>query len=107
MAFKLAVHHKYIVSAVGGGINICELSNRISRIEINHVTILVGLGSFDECAVLFKSVIFVFGIFQKCELHGCITEFLVGEHAILDKYFDVIPLLFKIGTVITEDLFES
>ncbi len=46
---------------------------------------------------------FVICIGEKGEFLRFIIEILLSEHSIIDKYFQIIPLLFKLFAVILEN----
>ena len=107
MAVKLSVHNENVISLLGGIVDVSVLSHRISRVEVDNVTIFVGLAAFDQCAVFFESVIFAFGVFNKIEFHCCVAEFLICQHAIGDEDLDIVPFLFKVSAVSFEYFFKA
>ncbi len=79
----------------------------VGGIEIYHVAIAVGLLGFHQFAVFLQCEIMSVGVTQKHELHGRLAEFFIRKHAVLNKYLDVVPLLFECGAVGSEKLAQT
>lgn len=107
MAVELSVEDEHVVAAVVGRLDEVILGDRVGGIEIDDVAVFVGLVGFDEYLIFVEGEIFALGVFEKHELHGRLTEFLVGQHTVDDKELDVVPFLLKSGAVGLEEVFET
>ena len=107
MVVELAVEQQHVVAFVVGGFDIVVLSCGIGGIEIDYAAFGIGLRGFDEGLVLIKCIVMALGILEEHKFHGSVAEFLVGKHAVDDKYADVVPFLFKFGAVGAEKLVET
>ena len=74
------------------------LLDGIIDIEEDQRIVLVGLILLDCRRVLLRRKVFAVGIFPQHERRGFLGEFLVGQDAVLDKDFQIVPLLLILGT---------
>ena len=107
MAIKMTIHQKHIVSPILGSLNKRILSLYISCIKEDNLLILICLASFNRLSVILNAEILILSVLQKAELHGSVAELLIRKHSVLDKEFEIIPLLLKLSTLISEYLIKA
>ena len=76
----------------------------VGGVEENYAVVLVGLVVLDDILVLVECEILALGVFVEEEVFGEVVEFLVGEHTVLDKEFEVVPFFLKIVAVVFENI---
>lgn len=102
MVIQLAVHLQYVVAALLRFGDKTVLSLLVRSIEVDYIAVLVGLALFDQCGVFAQREIFLVDIFQQYEIRGFLCKLLVGNDAVLDEYFEAVPLVFVIGALLFE-----
>ena len=69
------------------------MSIRVVGVEQYEVTIFVGLCLFHLRYVFAERCVFIVDTLVECKAGRFVVEFLIGEHAELDKHLDVVPFL--------------
>ena len=93
MAIELAIHLKDVVALSLGSLNKGVLTLNIVNIEGDSEAILIGLRLLNLLDILRGGVIFTLDALEEHEVSGLLGELLVGEDAVLDEDFEVVPLL--------------
>ncbi len=106
MIVENAIHQQYIVSAFFGCFDVAVLFLGIIGIKVNQLFVFVGLRIFNLFFIFFKSKILAVGVFEQAEFFGAFIKFLVRNHTIFNKDFDIVPFFLKIFTVGFEDFFQ-
>ena len=106
MGCQHAVHQQHIVALLLRLGDIGVLLLGVVGIEVDDVLVLVGLQGLDFIAVVVQTEELSLGVFQQSELQCTFTELLVGQHAVLHKNLDVVPLVLKVLAVVLEHLFQ-
>ena len=75
----------------------------IVSIEINQVTVFVGLIVLNQCLVLLKRKIFSVHILHQRKVLSTLVEVFLRQHSVVDEQFQGIPFLFVFLTVLFED----
>jgi len=107
MCIKLSVKHKHVITLFCSFSHIGMLGNRVSCIEVHQRLVLVGLVFLDDLVILLEGEVLACSIFIKSNLRYLFKEFLLGDHAVLDEQFKVIPFLFKSFPVLLEDVCQA
>ena len=72
-------------------------------IQIDDLSVHVCLVVLDECCILLQCVVLAFSVLQQEVLFGLVVVVLLAQHAIVDEYLDVVPLLLEVLTLVLED----
>ena len=99
---KLAAHQQHIISLILGSLDIAVLLIFVVGIQINQIAILIRLAILYQGLILFEGIILVVRIGKKGEILCSIIEILLCEHSVVDEDFQIVPLLFKLLTVVLE-----
>ena len=75
----------------------------MAGVEVDEVAVLVRLRGLDEVAVLVVGEILPVDVFQEGERLGLVIEVGLGEHAVVDEDFQVVPLAFEVLAVVLEE----
>ena len=100
---QLAVHNQYIVAFVFGVLDVAVLFVGVVGIQIDKVAVFVGLIVSHRFFVFFECEILTVHVFQQGKFFAFFVEFLIAEHSVLDKYLEVVPFRFEVGTIISKD----
>ncbi len=71
--------------------------DRIVDVEEYRRLVLVGLVLLNLFEVLLRREILVFGVFPQHEILGFLGELLVGQDAVLNENFQIVPLGLVVG----------
>ena len=107
MGVKLAVHQKHIIPFVLRRLDESVLLVSVGCIEVNDLLVLVGLILGDGLAVVLQREILAVRVLEQGELQSPLAELLVGEHAIFNEQFEVVPLFLPSVTLVLEYLLQS
>ena len=107
MYIELSLHLQYAVAFIFSGLDIAVLLVLIGGIEVDQVAVLIGLRILDQVLVLLEGEILTLDVLQQGELSRTVVELLVGQHTILDKELQAVPLLLELRTVVLEDLLQA
>ena len=94
MLIQLTIQHHYVITLLFCSLDVGVLLHLVGGVEIDQITIHVGLLAFYQCAVLIKRIVAVVDVAEEEELLRRFEELLVGQHAIFDEDLDVIPFPF-------------
>ena len=107
MRVELSVHHQHAVSSIGGSLDVAILCLLVGGIKHHHIVVLIGLSCFYKLLVVVELEELAIDVFEKRKLHCRLTEFLIGEHSILNEYLYVVPLILKVLCIVLCNLFEA
>ncbi len=100
------VHHEHRVATVRGFFHVAVLEARVGRVGQDDLAVLVFLGFANHRHHLLVRVALSGGVLVEEELLGAFGKLLVGEHAVLHKDAQVVPLSLKRFAVLLEHLRE-
>ena len=107
MAVKLAVHLQDVVALRPCGLDERILAYGIVDVEYYQIAVLVGLLLTDGLGKLFAGKILAVDRLPEHESLRLLGELLVGQYAVLDEYFQIVPLLLVVGTHRREELLQA
>ena len=96
MHVQFAVHQQHVIPLRFRALDIGVVRVGVVGIEQNEVAVLVRLRLFHLLFVLLEGGVFAVEVLQKRKIFRFLVEFLVGQHAELDKHLDVVPFLGKL-----------
>ena len=106
MGIKLTIKNQDIVSLVFGCLYVLVLGNRIRRIQVNHLLVLVSLiGLYCLTVILIREELAV-RVLHKCKLECPLAEFFLRQHSILYEKLEIVPFLLIFLAVIFKDIFQ-
>ena len=104
VGIQFAVHQEDVIALRLRGLDVGVLPFHIGRIEIYALLVLVRLGAFHGRLVLVEGEELAVGVLEEGELEGPVAELIVGQHAVLDEEFEVVPLLLEVRPLVLEDV---
>ena len=107
MTVKLAVHQKDIITLGLSCLDERVLCLLVCRIKKHDLVVLICLLPCHCSLVILDAEILVLSVLEKAELHSPVAELLVREHSVLDEELEVVPLLFELLTLVSEDLVKT
>ena len=107
VAIQLTVHLQDIVALGLGSLDKRILALDVVGVEYHREVILVGLQLLDALDILLRGVVLTLDTLPEHEAGGLLGKLLVGEHAVLYKYFEVIPLALIGGAHRGEELLQA
>ena len=99
----MTIEQQHAVTTLLGGFDVAVLLLLVVGIEVHQRSVLIGLLALDERLVLFKCEVFAVDILQQRKVFGAFVEVILRQHAVVDEYLQVVPLLFVLLTVLVED----
>lgn len=103
---KLTIEKKDIITLGLGTLYETVLILSVVGVKDDEITVLIGLLLLNESLVLIEGKELAVNILKQGEFCGALCELLVGEHTILHKDLQIVPLLLECGTVALKDLLE-
>ena len=76
-------------------------------IQIDQKTVLISLIFFDQRLVFIERKELTVGVFHQREVLSSIVEVFLGEHSVVDKELQMIPLLLVIFTVFFKNCLQT
>ena len=96
-----------VVTLALGSLDKAILALYVVGVEHNGKAILIGLHILNLRGVLLGGVVLALDALPQHKRRSLLSKLLVGEHTILYKYFQVVPLLIVLLTHSAEKLFET
>ena len=106
MGIQFAIHQQHIVALVLGRLDERILGLHIGCIQIHDLLFLIGLFPFDGLAIVLEAEILAVRVLEERKIEGPLAELFIGQHAILDKELQVVPLLFVGLALLLENLLQ-
>ena len=104
---EFAVHHQHAVALCLGSLYVAVLLFLVGGIQIDEITVFVGLVVLYECAVFVEGEVLALCVLHHGEVLGAVVERRVAEHAIVDEYLQVVPFLLVGLAVFLEDAVQA
>src|SRR6056297_2754453 len=106
VSINLPIHQQHIISFFFCIIDVSVLGIFVGSIDIDKLIIFICLVIFDDVFVFLQGEIFAIGIFQKGKIFGFVVEFFLRQHAVFNKYFQIIPFGFELFAIVFENFVE-
>ena len=104
MRVQLPIHHQNVIAFILRSLDVSILFLYVGSVQINDMIVLIRLVDFHQIFILFQGKIFPIGIFEQHDRIGPFGKFLICQHAVLDKYLQVIPFFLVLFPVVFEDI---